>query len=171
MTANIPPSSFNVILRRVRGADFVPPERLLAVDPGETIGWASFTRSQLERFGELSLPKGRTDSSLLEAHTPILSLFGTPQLRPTIVVAEDYRVFGSKTRQHAWSDLRTVRLLGYLEAVCDQYNIPLYLQTAATKQFCTNVKLKTWGYYPVGRPHACDAVRHGCYWLLFNKGK
>lgn len=41
-------------------------------------------------------------------------------------------------------------------------------QMAVTaKNFCTDDKLKQWGFWQAGQKHARDSIRHGCYFLLF----
>ena len=49
-------------------------------------------------------------------------------------------------------------------------NIPTHKQMASTaKTFATDKKLREWGFWERGMRHARDAIRHGCYFLLFYK--
>ena len=153
--------SFDELMLGVRGTDYIPPERLLAVDPGETTGWAYFENGILRSSGQIA----HRDLGIMS--TKIQELIG--DILPTHVVAEDYKVYRSKAKSHSWSGLYTPKLLGAIEFICGMSNIPLTLQMASSKQFCTDAKLKIWGYYCKGNPHTNDAIRHGCYFLLFHK--
>ncbi|MFA7017829.1 MAG: hypothetical protein WC239_02410 [Sphaerochaetaceae bacterium] len=155
--------SFEHLFHKIRGFDWSPPRTLVTVDPGETCGWAVFKQGILTSCNQVSIPvhkDGRVVGSelwdLIEDNNP------------EIVVVEGYRVYASKVAQHTWSALYTPKLIGYIEAICDRFKIPLTLQMASTKSFCSNNKLKAWGYYKASMPHAMDAVRHGCYYLLFH---
>lgn len=91
------------------------------------------------------------------------------RVKPALVVFEDYKVYGWKTDQHAWSGLHTPRLIGALETLLGVvHGIPFHKQMAhVAKGFCTDEKLTQWGYYAKGQRHARDAVRHACYYILF----
>jgi hypothetical protein len=87
---------------------------------------------------------------------------------PTEVVMEDYRVYAHRVQQHMGSALLTPRLIGAIENMCITIGIPYHKQMAGeAKQFVTDVKLKSWGMYPAGLKHARDAIRHGCYYIIF----
>ena len=86
------------------------------------------------------------------------------------VVMEDYKVYGWKTDQHAWAALHTPKFIGSIVALCYIHQIPYHMQMAQqAKGFCSDEKLEGWGYYDRGMRHARDAVRHGCYYTLFNE--
>jgi hypothetical protein len=89
---------------------------------------------------------------------------------PVRVVCENYRVYGHKTEQHAGSEVVTIQYIGVVKLACSMFHIPLVLQMAwQAKGFNTDAKLKEWGLYEVGKKHANDAIRHGCYWYLFSR--
>lgn len=139
---------------------WVPPTRLLAIDPGETIGWALFIEGELDSCGHLEpTPEYR--------YSTIRDLIDTE--RPTKVVCEDYRVYGHKLEAHTWSDLVTPKLIGAIAMYCDYRMIPIHYQMASTaKGFFSTQKLKDLGMWREAQKHAMDAVRHGGYYLLFN---
>lgn len=139
------------------------PEHLVALDPGETTGYAYFHNGELAEYSQL--PTHRVRKSI-----PILQKF----IKDTtdLVVYEDYKVYGWKTESHAWESLHTPKLIGAIEAVCYITNTPTFTQMAQqAKQFVTDQKLKDWGYYYEGLRHTRDAIRHGCYYMLFNHHK
>lgn len=135
--------------------------KLLSLDPGETTGWALFQNLELHSAGQIK-------------EAPVMPHVANYILttRPDIVVCEDYKVYHWKCAQHSWSNLFTPRLLGVIEHTCITADppIPLVFQMAGVvKGFCSDEKLKQWHYYKTSQPHARDAIRHGCYWLLFGK--
>jgi hypothetical protein len=144
-----------------RGMDFVPPKRLLVLDPGETTGWALFEDGKLSTAGQLGTKQ--------EGWIAIHSLFH--HIQPNMVVYENYRVYQHKLERHSNSEVYTVRLIGVIEFLCEIiHGIPHYNQMAhEAKGFVSDDKLQKWGYYKPGLKHARDAIRHGCYFLLFNK--
>jgi hypothetical protein len=87
---------------------------------------------------------------------------------PTEVVMEDYKVYPHYAKQHIGSSLLTPRLIGMIETICSQRDIPYHKQMAGEpKQFVTDSKLRAWGFYAIGLKHARDALRHGCFYILF----
>jgi len=158
--------TFDELLHQVRPVGWEPPSRLLAIDPGETVGYAIFRHGQLDSVGQLTCAS--KPATVLDLAMRISEL--VKNVEPlTKVVIEDYRVYANKAKMHSWNALHTPKLIGAIQGLCMQYEIPVVLQGASSMQFCTNKKLKEWGYYQQGMSHANDAIRHGCYYLLFNK--
>jgi hypothetical protein len=141
--------------------------RVLGLDPGETTGACVFEGSKLLKV--LQLPTKTVPSGGQLARQFI------EEWEPDVVVMEMYRVYSWKTDDHAWHNLHTPRLIGAIEyicACCYEPEVKLAQQTAQqAKGFCTDEKLKAWGVYQEGRPHARDAIRHACYYLLFEIAK
>ena len=157
--------SFYELLMKAHQPGWTPPTSLLALDPGETTGWALFEQGRLAQQGEIEIPTFK-DTRIDADH--LWSLF--IRWQPHVVVIEGYRVYAQKSKAHIWNALYTPKLIGYVEAICQStpYGVDeYYIQMASTKQFCDDGKLKDWGYYLKGKRHSRDAVRHGCYWLLF----
>ena len=139
----------------------IQTKRVLAIDPGETTGYALFDGVDLDRLGQVST--GHVDTSVI----PLRKLF--ENVEPDIVVVEEYRVYAWRAKQHSWSSLHTPRLIGCIETLCEIHRKPIAMQGAGiVKQFVTNDKLKDWGFYIKGQPHARDATRHACYFIIFN---
>ena len=137
---------------------------LLCFDPGETTGFAVFKGDTLDEAEQMRT-KDLVDSAIL-----IDGLINKRLMGNVRVVIEDYRVYSWKTESHAWENLHTAKLIGVIVACCGLHGVPYHMQMAQqTKGFCTDSKLKQWGMYQVGKSHARDAIRHGCYYLLFGK--
>lgn len=165
---NQPNRTFQDLVEATRAQREVPVFNgtLICFDPGETTGYAIFNRCDLEDSSQLATKDFSTCMKLIYDE-----LRHHQSLAPKIqVVMEDYKVYGWKTDSHAWADLHTPKLIGGICTVCELLNIPYHMQMAhQAKAFCTDKKLKDWGMYQVGKQHARDAIRHGCYYLLFNK--
>ena len=148
--------TFDELLKRYR-PEYKPPELLLAIDPGETTGYATFVKGKYFHSGIIQF-SATYDWQLLFATTP------------DIVVCEEYRIYGGQRLAHTGSKVETVRIIGVIEYMCRQYYIPIHMQMASShKNFCTDDKLKEWNFYKGINKHARDAIRIGCYWLLFHK--
>jgi len=153
--------SFGELLRKRRGEGFKAPERLLVLDPGHTTGWTLFVNGKIANHGQAATERDGWEC--------IDMLFTDTQ--PTMVVYENYRVYAHKLERHSNSEVYTLRLVGVIEYLCDvKFGIPRYNQMAhQAKGFVTDEKLKAWGFYVPSMKHARDAIRHACYFLLFDK--
>ena len=139
-----------------------PPEVLIAVDPGETTGYAVFIDTRLDHYAQVSADDIWGAAKWLETFIK--------KYNPKVVVVEDYRVYSWRAKQHTWSDLFNPRLIGGREVLFGMHDVPLIKQQPqVAKGFCTDDKLKSWGFWMKGQPHVRDAIRHGCYYILFNK--
>jgi hypothetical protein len=152
---------FGELLQKRRGINFQAPARLLCLDPGHTTGWSVFEDGKLTATGEAA--------TMAEGWSCIDRLF--TDINPTAVIYENYRVYAHKLERHSNSEVYTLRLVGVIEYLCDvKYKISQYNQMAhQAKGFVTDDKLKSWGFYQTGQKHARDSIRHGCYFLLFDK--
>ncbi len=156
---------FDLLLKSQLKGESIP-SRLLAFDPGETTGLAFFLDGELHTVDQLET------KTMLE--TPKVLKEAFKKYNPDIVVFEEYRIYGWKTEVHSWSDLHTPRVIGAIETICalSEESIPYTRQSAQQpKSFCTDMKLKQWDFYKKGVRHGRDAVRHGCFYLLFNHSK
>ena len=135
------------------------PGMTLCFDPGHTTGWALFGLMNLFGSGEVDT------SDIATATKHIAELFKTAV---THVVIEDYRIYRWRREQHVGSDMLTTRVIGCIETICVMEGITNIIKQPAhtAKGFCTDKKLKEWGFYKPGKKHARDAIRHGCYFLL-----
>lgn len=157
---------FEELLKKTRSRDpkWKVPNTLLCLDPGHTTGVAVF------RDGRLTdCPQVQTvaDDQLLWQN--LLELFAETQ--PTRIVCEDYKIYAHKLKQHTNASVWTLRLIGGIDLWAHMHNIPITYQMASmAKGFCQDGKLKRWGFWATGMRHSRDAIRHGCYYLLFGKG-
>lgn len=134
---------------------------ILCFDPGHTTGWATFVDNELVESGQIDT------TSIAACVTNAADLFKC--FEPWVVVMEDYRVYKWRKEQHVGSEMLTTRIIGCLETLAVQNQVPEIIKQPAhvAKGFCTDDKLRVWGYYQRGERHARDAIRHGCYYILF----
>lgn len=101
---------------------------------------------------------------------------------PDVLVVESYRLFGHKAKQQSGSSLETPQLIGYLEMVAHEINIPIVLQDPSTKTRHTDDILVKTGiiekrgnkYFYKGEMtnlHQRDALRHNLYYCKYGKKK
>ena len=152
-------------VHKQRGLESYGKTTLLAFDPGHTTGWAAFIPKdgvlEVSAWGEIDC----TDiAKATKGIATILSMYD-----PHIVVMEDYRVYSWRAKHHAGSNLLTARVIGCIETLaCMSMITRVYKQPAnIAKKFCTDTKLREWGFYQRGSKHVNDAIRHGCYFLIF----
>ena len=161
--------TFDELLCKVRKVDEMPPLKLLALDPGHTCGYSVFIGSRMDSCGQVEFVvdrKGANEGKI--DWQAIVDLFDATD--PKLVVFEDYRVYQHKLERHSFSPVLTLRIIGGIELLCHQRNIPVYSQMAATaKGFVTDDKLKAWGFYKQAQRHSRDSIRHAIYFLLFSK--
>ncbi len=137
-----------------------PPKLLIVFDPGETTGYAFFQDGILTQYKEIPTPT-------IHDATPVLARLVTPYRE---VVVENYQVYKWRMKQHVGDTLHTPRLIGCIETLCALNDILPTKQLAQNAmKFATDEKLKAWGMYVKGKPHARDAIRHGILYLLFHK--
>lgn len=101
---------------------------------------------------------------------------------PDVVVIESYKLFGHKSKQQIGSILETPQMIGYLEMVCWELNIPVIYQDPSTKlrhtdEILTKLEILTKHgnkHYYKGEStnlHMRDALRHNIYFVKYGKGK
>ncbi len=135
---------------------------ILAFDPGHTTGYAVFESMQLADHGQI-------DTDDMEKATKNIGELITLWDHADAVVVENYRVYKWRAKHHAGSELLTARIIGCIETLCyqrGQFNL-IKQPAHIAKGFCTDPKLREWGFFTKGEKHANDAIRHGAYFLIF----
>lgn len=97
--------------------------RILAIDPGETTGYAVFAlnrtpsrRPSLPSVLELIETWEDQGVSISEFVIPFLKVLR--RVKPSLVLIEDYRVYQDKAMMHIGQPLRTPELIGAIIGVC-----------------------------------------------------
>jgi hypothetical protein len=137
-------------------AEAVQGAAYLALDPGETTGWALFdAEGNILKYGQFTQ----------DEQTEWLTDNITSSL--TAVICEDYKNH-PWMKQKGWSQNQTSKNIGAIELLCSMRKVPLHLQSNTVKSI---------GYKYMGMDrapsnhsisHQFDAAAHGTYWLRVN---
>lgn len=142
---------------------------LLAVDPGETTGLSVInTTPQMSEWG---LIQGQIPSWPLEAFVAgVTPWFDT--YKPTFLVHEAYHVYAWRLKEHSFSRVPTIQIIGALLCIAIQRGVPYIEQTAQVgKGFWTDEQLKRFGAFYTGQQHARDSLRHALQYIAFGAKK
>lgn len=133
----------------------MPESRYLAIDPGETIGWATFD----DAGWLLEMGQSRFENFTEDFGTLLHS-----ELRHVIV--EDYRNYGHM-QQKRWSRNDTSKVIGKIELLADLRGVPVTLQPANKYSIGA-----MWGGFDIPKNHSIShqfvAAAHGVFWLQTN---
>lgn len=143
--------------------------RLMSIDPGGTTGFV-FAMVDLQ-FGQSAheLLRNARENDRLTAgeirkpeHETIRYMCKLiKDGKPDHVIIEDYvvRMPVRSTRRSALSPARIGSGIAYaLEEMAPLY--PVTFQMPSEMSVATDQRLKRWGLWFPGKPHACDAMRH-----------
>lgn len=131
---------------------------ILAIDPGETVGWFGFNEdgSDTAEFGQL-----HGEAALVE----FLSTLETP----TLIIVESFTLYGHKAIQQSGSKMITPQVIGMLKMYARQKNVPLVEQPASILPIAekwSGIKVEGKGGH--GNSHWKSAFNHGVYYLVKN---
>jgi hypothetical protein len=129
------------------------------------------------KLGDIKAEEYTTRQAYWFAHKELIE-----KIFPEYIVIESYKLFGHKSKEQSGSSLETPQLIGYLEMVAYELNIPTYLQDPSTKQRHADAVLVSMGviekkgtrYFYHGELtnlHQRDALRHDMYFNRYNKKK
>lgn len=122
----------------------------LAVDPGETCGWAWIKDGQVHDYGTLS------EYDMLTAMRVGAARFDT-------CIIEEFRLYNGA--QFTGSDCPVILLIGRMLEICDRNHWKVVMQPAKIKKPATQWARKQ-GIEIVGRTqHEKDAQMHAHWWL------
>ena len=123
---------------------------ILVFDPGHTTGWAY-------------LSDGKIEAGSFKMWDDVWGTFEYYRMwrRDHVVVIESFILRRGKALALSGSRLETVQVIGYIKAVCDNYDIQYVEQQPACKSLSI-AKIEGLNV------HAMDAVRHGLYYLKRN---
>lgn len=126
----------------------------LAIDPGETSGWATFTKEGKPiDYGQVAQRLGIYD--LLK------------DKQPQFLIVEDFQLYPWKSNAQAFNQFETVRVIGAIEFWAWAKSVPVVLQKPSVK----GIGYKWAGIDPPKNhsiSHGPDAYVHGIYFLQSN---
>lgn len=121
---------------------------IMAFDPGGTTGYVRY--DTLEELSSYS--QGQFGS--LNHHKQLRDLLN--HYDPGLVVTERFDYVSGKTKV----DLSANEYIGVIKLWCQDNKVQYIDQSRSLKDFWDNQKLKVYGLYRPGMPHANDAMRH-----------
>jgi hypothetical protein len=160
--------------------------RILALDPGGTTGWATYTA---ERIAGPDYEPGAADVAFEyynekfdcgqigpeEHHVQLGALLENQAVQDFVVVCESFEFRNLDRRDRNNINLMSREYIGVAKYICNDRDIPLKLQTAGlAKGFIpdsgpmANKKIKDAGLWYPNHKHAMDAMRH-LLWYLVNR--
>lgn len=133
--------------------------KLISIDPGKTTGYAIFNTEK----------KKLLEADELDWQNFIHDFFpGWLTLSNDRVVIEKYRIRRGTVSANLGKDLRTVKIIGVIEWLCEERGIEYNLQPAGIgSEFFNRERLEANNCWIKGKQHARDAVRHGLWHLTF----
>lgn len=151
-------------------------QSIIAIDPGEQhCGVAVFAvvmGEDGEPKMECRLTTEHTPEGLFDSLRVWASQHGNSKLAFDVMVVESFRLYPEKMASLAYSELRTVEVIGVLRERCRVEGVAFVTQPASIKK-ATEGQLRARGIAlkSKGSPHAHDAELHGYhYWLKMKAG-
>ena len=125
---------------------------VVAIDPGDVhVGWAHWVRGEVQA----------DEIDERECLERLVSLRAGDY-----VVAETFVLYPGQAREQSWSPMKTARLLGKIELICEQRGVE-YSEQGADIKNPTRGHLRQRGIQQVGvGTHARDAELHLYRWML-----
>lgn len=132
--------------------------RVLALDPGETTGYAF-----VELASGVSPKEARPT---IRAYGVIPLWHGADSLvdtcRPDVIVLEAFRLYPHKAKQQYWNPMLTSQVIGAIKYIAEQRDIEVVEQSAS---FGLGHELDTTDFREVRNRHARAALRHALSYL------
>lgn len=137
-------------------------KRIVALDPGGTTGWASYT--EYEDPAVMKFDWGQIGPE--EHHLKLHNFLGLQQTDEFKIVCESFEFRQGKQRANI--NLISKEYIGIAKLfAAERLRSPVVFQTAgAAKGFVTDPKLKIMGLWVPGKQHARDALRHLLYYMI-----
>lgn len=154
-------------------------ERIIALDPGGTTGWAMWTKmyNYVPGSGQYLGEDDKFSWGQLgphEHHEELFALLEHMHVQEYTIVCESFEFRQYRQRENI--NLMSREYIGVVKLFRQQRSeiasfSPVVFQTAGqAKGFVSDEKLKAIDLYPSGQKHARDALRHLIYYMV-NKRK
>lgn len=163
---------------------------ILAMDPSGsfnegkgTSGYSIWAYNDMQykllNVGQLSALEYETQQDYWQAHINLLR-----DIKPDILVIEDYLLYAHKAMQQTGSKMETPKLIGIIQYECSKLNIQVELQKAVdVKNRWTDdilvykgILIKEGNHYNTGQKkkvsrHIRDSIRHGIHYIMKVRNK
>lgn len=136
--------------------------KVIALDPGETTGYAIY--SQYTRHGGVDRSLTTAQLGADPHHRELYVMLNAAN--PNVVVCEDFKY----QRGAGGHNLTPVEYIGVCKLWTAERSIPLVLQGRSLKTLWDDGKIKKLGLWKPAQPHAMDALRHMLYYVTLTIG-
>jgi len=155
-------------------------ERIIALDPGGTTGWAMWQDTTIMAGADLGWPWNHFTCGQIgpeEHHDDLYILLETQQTHPFTVVCETFE-FRQSDNHREGTNLMSREYIGVAKLFVRQRSFVKdgvaqvrYVPQSPSqgKGFVSDEKLKVMGLWVPGQKHARDALRHLVYYLVNKK--
>lgn len=137
--------------------------RVLALDPGGTTGWASYS------LDDDPATQGVFDCGQIgpeEHHLELYNFLGSQQARDFTIVCERFEY---RNTSRAGLVLDSKEYIGVTRLFSQERNVPVVFQNASqAKGFVKDIHIKRFGLWHHGWKHAMDGYRHLLFYLATN---
>jgi len=141
-------------------------QKILALDPGETTGWATYLGGTITVSQQVTKNIGQS-FNWLDAKLKAIDSYETSR-KYSMIRCEDYKVYSWKSEDHSWASLHTPQLIGAIKVAAHINHTPIsFMLAQQAKKWWTDEKLDVFGLNPKGLRHGRDALRHLLYYILF----
>jgi hypothetical protein len=135
--------------------------KIIALDPGGTTGWASYTDFTDERLAKFACGQIGPDEHHEELFSDVL-LAGTGYEVEIVCESFEYR-----NANRPGLVLLSKEYIGVAKLSATMFSRPYTEQTASkAKGFVRDSHIKKLGLWSVGNKHAMDAMRHLIYYMI-----
>lgn len=126
--------------------------RLLALDPGGTTGWASYTNKKFDSGHLGEYPK---------FHNAMLRDFLNYE-KPDTLICENFKRVTTES-----AVLVSIEYIGVARMWTQDNGVDFFLSSTGNMAFVTDAKIKKLGLWVPGKVHAMDAMRHLLWYMIF----
>lgn len=144
--------------------------RVLAIDPGETVGWVLGEGDEIVDGGQTPLwefiDQVWEGAGLHDDCRHAAGPFADGVLGPELIVCEDWALYPWMAKSLSWDKCRTARGIGAIELIARQAHIDLVLQPAKIKEAAVAAGAEDLFVSPLHENrHRNDAAMHFIYYL------
>ncbi len=141
-------------------------QRIVAVDPGQTTGWAEGVFNPNTREWDVRDVKEIAWEERFLMRLLLTSSDGPEPLLPSYIICERFILYPYKAKQQIGSEFPSVRVIGTLEAYLEQLGL-LSLLTFQNASVRERVQvLPQHAHLVVGSEHKKDAYQHLRYFIV-----
>ena len=149
-----------------------------------TSGWCVFhaADNKIIKAGEIQAAVHTSCEAYWDKHLQVLTeLLDKYGIKKSVIVLEDYLLYGNRATAQTNSRMETPQLLGILKHFCWQLQVPYEMQTAAEVKTRWDNKILLYkkyilrdgkqyrisGRHKVLSRHCLDAIRHAVHYATF----